>query len=82
MQSIKSVIKVESSLERIDCLLQEISNCDDYYANILKLERVVNEINQYYFHSKQCDSFLNRNTVRVSAYIYSMMISFRCLLII
>ena len=57
MQSIKSVIKVETSLDRIEVLLQEVSNSDDYNANILKLERIVNEINQYNFHSKQCDAF-------------------------
>lgn len=66
MQSIKSVIKVEICLERIDSLLQDISDCDDYYSNILKLERIVNEVHQYYFHSKQCDTFLNQNLVRVS----------------
>ncbi|XP_065222540.1 conserved oligomeric Golgi complex subunit 2 [Planococcus citri] len=64
MQSIKSVIKVETSLERIEVLLQEISNNEDYNANILSLERIVNEINQYHFHSKQCDGFLNRNVLR------------------
>lgn len=77
MQSIKSVLKIETSLERIELLLQEISNCDDYNANVLKLERIVNEINQYHFHFKQCEGVLNPNIIRVSlgSFIFQLVCS-------
>lgn len=66
IQSIESTIKIQSNLKKMNSLLTDLSkNNLDYSTNILKLEHILNEINQYYFHSKQCDSNLNQHLTKV-----------------
>ncbi|KAK7605308.1 hypothetical protein V9T40_007166 [Parthenolecanium corni] len=59
MQGLHSSMTIQLNLERLNSLLSDVSNADTS-SNILKLERALNEINQYYFHSKHCEAeFMN-----------------------
>lgn len=64
MQSIKSIFKIQSNLEKLSNLLKDVSDYSDHSASILKLEHALNEINQYYFYSKQCDTHLKEDSVK------------------
>lgn len=66
MQGLQSSMVIQSNLERVNSLLSDFSNSDsDTSINILKLERALNEINQYYFHSKHCDAEFMKNISKV-----------------
>lgn len=68
MQGLQSSMTIQLNLERLNSLLSEVSNSDTS-TNILKLERALNEINQYYFHSKHCDAEFMKNVYKVRKYV-------------
>lgn len=74
MQSIKSIFKIQSNLEKLSSLLKDVSSdYSDHSASILKLEQALNEINQYYFYSKQCDTYLKEDSMKVRHNIYTLL---------
>lgn len=68
MQGLHSSMTIQLNLERLNSLLSDVSNADTS-SNILKLERALNEINQYYFHSKHCEAEFMNSVSKVSKYM-------------
>lgn len=68
MQGLQSSMTIQLNLKRLNSLFSDVSDFDTS-TNILKLERALNEINQYYFHSKHCDVEITKNVSKVRKYM-------------